>query len=45
MLNTAQYGINPAEYYVPYGEYGDYGSFTISENSVVTIRQKSGQED
>lgn len=45
MLNTVQYGINPAEYYVPYGEYGDDGSFTISENSVVTIRQKSGQEE
>lgn len=44
MLNTAKYGINPAEYYVPYGEYGDDGSFTISENSVTTIRQKYGQE-
>lgn len=44
MLNTVQYGINPAEYYVPYGEYGDDGSFTISDNSVMTIRQKSGQE-
>lgn len=44
MLNTVQYGINPAEYYVPYGEYGDDGSFTISDNSVLTIRQKSGQE-
>lgn len=44
MLNTAQYGINPAEYYVPYGEYGADGGFTISENSVTTIRQKSGQE-
>ena len=45
MLNTVQYGINPAEYYVPYGEYGEDGSFTIAENSVVTIRQKSGQEE
>lgn len=45
MLNTVQYGINPAEYYVPYGEYGDDGSFAISDNSIVTIRQKSGQED
>lgn len=43
MLNTVQYGINPAEYYVPYGEYTDDGGFTISENSVTTIRQKSGQ--
>ena len=44
MLNTVQYGINPAEYYVPYGEYNGDGSFTISENSVLTIRQKSGQD-
>ena len=45
MLNTIQYGINPAEYYVPYGEYSDDGSFTISDNSLVTIRQKSGQSE
>lgn len=44
MLNTVRYGINPAEYYVPYGEYGDDGSFAISENSVTSIRQKYGQE-
>ena len=44
MLNTVQYGINPAEYYVPYGEYGDDGSFAIAANSVTTIRQKYGQE-
>lgn len=44
VLNTVKYGINPADYYVPYGEYGDDGSFTISDNSVTTIRQKSGQD-
>ncbi len=44
MLNTAQYGINPAEYYVPYGDYNDDGSFTISENSVQSIRQRAGQD-
>ena len=44
MLNTVQYGINPAEYYIPYGEYGDDGSFAISANSVTSIRQKYGQE-
>lgn len=43
MLNTVQYGINPAEYYIPYGEYNDDGAFIISENSVTTIRQKAGQ--
>lgn len=45
MLSTVQYGINPAEYYVPYGEYTDDGGFRISENSVVTIRQKAGQDE
>lgn len=45
MLNTIKYGINPAEYYVPYGDYNDDGSFTISPNSVQTIRQKAGQTD
>ncbi len=45
MLNTVQYGINPAEYYVPYGEYSDDGGFTISENSLMTIQQKSGQTE
>lgn len=45
LLNTVQYGINPAEYYVPYGEYGEDGGFTISHNSVETVRLKSGQED
>lgn len=44
MLNTVKYGINPAEYYVPYGEYGDDGSFAISANSVTSIRQRYGQE-
>lgn len=45
MLNTVQYGINPAEYYVPYGEYSDDGGFTISENSVATIRLKAGVDE
>lgn len=45
MLSTVQYGINPAEYYVPYGEYTDDGGFRISDNSVVTIRQKAGQDE
>ncbi len=45
MLNTVQYGINPAEYYVPYGEYSDDGGFAISENSLTTILQKSGQSE
>ena len=43
LLNTAEYGgVSPAEYYIPYGEYGDDGSFVISENSITTIQQKAG---
>ncbi len=45
LLNTITYGSSPAEYYVPYGAYGDNGSFEISANSVTTIKQKTGQDD
>ena len=45
MLTTVKYGINPADYYVPYGVYGDDGSFTVSDNSITTIQQKSGQNE
>ncbi len=44
-LNTITYGSDPAEYYIPYGEYGEDGSFTISPTSVTTIRQKCCQDD
>ncbi len=43
-LNSAAYGNSPAEYYIPYGEYADDGSFVIAENSKLTIRQKAGVE-
>ena len=42
LINTSEYGVSPAEYYIPYGEYGDDGSFVISANSVITIQQKAG---
>lgn len=45
LLNTITYGSNPAEYYVPYGEYGGDGSFVISENSITTISQKCSQDE
>ncbi len=45
LLNTITYGSEPAEYYIPYGEYSGDGSFTISENSVITISQKCGADD
>lgn len=44
LLNTAAYGVSPAEYYIPYGEYADDGSFVIAENSIRTIKQKAGLE-
>lgn len=43
LLNTIMYGSEPAEYYVPYGEYGEDGSFSIAETSITTIKQKCGQ--
>lgn len=42
LIYTADYGVSPAEYYIPYGEYGEDGSFVISENSIITIKQKAG---
>lgn len=44
LLNTILYTANPAEYYVPYGVYAEDGSFTISDNSITTIKQKAGIE-
>lgn len=43
LLNTIIYGTSPAEYYVPYGEY-EGGGFKISDNSIITIKQKTGQD-
>lgn len=45
LLNTITYGSNPAEYYIPYGEYGGDGSFVIAENSIISIRQKCSQDE
>lgn len=42
LLNTVEYGSDIAEYYVPYGEMGGDGAFTIAENSIITISQKCG---
>ena len=42
LLNTVEYGSDIAEFYVPYGEYGEDGSFTIAANSLTTISQKCG---
>lgn len=42
LLNSAEYGVSPAEYYIPYGEYSDDGSFVLAENSITTIKQKAG---
>lgn len=42
LLNTVMYGVSPAEFYIPYGEYTEDGGFSISENSVITLKQKAG---
>lgn len=42
LLNTIEYGVMPAEFYIPYGEYTEDGGFKIAENSVITIKQKAG---
>lgn len=41
-LNTVEYGNDPAGYYIPYGEYAENGSFIISENSIISIKQRVG---
>ena len=42
LLNTVEYGNVPAEYYIPYGEFTEDGGFTISENSIISIKQRVG---
>lgn len=42
LLNTVEYGNAPAEYYIPYGEYTEDGGFRISENSIISIKQRAG---
>lgn len=42
LLNTVEYGNTPAEYYIPYGEYTEDGGFRISENSIISIKQRAG---
>lgn len=42
LLNSVEYGVSPAEYYIPYGEYTDNGGFKISDNSIISIKQKAG---
>lgn len=44
LLNSIEYGVNPGEYYVPYGEYTDDGAFKVAENSVISVRQRAGLE-
>lgn len=42
LLNTVEYGVSPAEFYVPYGVFTDDGGFKIADNSVISIKQKAG---
>lgn len=42
LLNTVEYGNEPVGYYIPYGEYTEDGGFKISENSIISIKQRTG---
>ncbi len=42
---STQNSINIAEYYIPYGDNKDNGTFEISENSIVSIHQRFGTAD
>ncbi len=42
LLNTVEDGVQPAEFYIPYGEYTADGGFDIADNSIITIKQKAG---
>lgn len=44
LLNSVEYGVNPGEFYVPYGEYTDDGAFKVAETSVISVRQRAGLE-
>ena len=44
LLYSIDYGVNPGEYYVPYGEYTDDGAFKVAETSVISVRQRAGLE-
>ncbi len=45
LLNTVIYAVNPAEYYIPYGEFTDDGAFNIAENSIISMKQRTGQDN
>ena len=42
LLYMIQNGVSPAEFYIPYGEYTSDGGFAVSDNSLITIKQKAG---
>lgn len=44
LLNSVEYGVNPGEFYVPYGEYTNDGAFKVAETSVISVRQRAGLE-
>ncbi len=44
LLNTIEYGVDPGEFYVPYGEYSDDGAFKVAETSIISVRQRAGLE-
>ena len=45
ILFTSESSLNPAQYYIPYGEYDANGFFVIAENSITTIKDRFGIEN
>lgn len=41
-MYTSENSYNPAEYYIPYGEVGGDGYFSIASNSIITIKERIG---
>lgn len=44
LLYSIDYGVNPGELYVPYGDYTDDGAFKVADNSIISVRQRAGLE-
>ena len=44
ILFTSESSLNPAQYYIPYGEYDANGLFVVADNSVATLRERLGVE-
>lgn len=44
-LFTSENSLNPAQYYIPYGEYNEAGNFVVAENSITTLKDRLAIEN